>query len=156
MSGVSQAQKAAPPPLAQAIDGHRQQLDIVAVYQLVHAPAQERSDARDVFAKRRETFLPDYFEAPLRDHIGALPIVGAVKHHQNLPCAEAPQRLIRVTRLTRKTHPKHVDRSPQIDDLEPSFGANNGMPAICSQSQIRAHFENALRGLGANSRYAAI
>src|SRR5258706_7873359 len=99
MRGVSKAQKAAPPPLAQVIDGNRQQLDIVPIFQLVRAPAQERSDARDVFAKRRQTSLPDRFDAPLGDYVCALPIVGAVQHHQDLPSAEAAQSLIRVTRL---------------------------------------------------------
>src|SRR5207245_444156 len=103
------------------------------------------SNTRNVVAKRRQTLLPDRFDVSLRDHICALPIVGAVKHHQDLPRTEAPQRLIRVTRVTRKTHPKHVDRSAEIDNLESSFGPNNGMPAICPQSQVRAHFENALR-----------
>src|ERR1700681_4496613 len=108
MSGISEAQKAAAPPLAQAIDGNRQQLDIAPVFQLVRAPAQEESDTRNVFAKRRQPFLPDHFEVSLRDHVCALPIVGAVEHHQDLPRAEAPQSLIRVAWLTSKTHPKHV------------------------------------------------
>src|SRR5258708_33295550 len=141
MRRVSEAQEAAPPPLAQAVDGNRQQLDIVPIFQFVRAPAQERSNTRDVFAKCHQTFLTDFFQASLLNYIRALPIVSAVQHRQDLSSAEAPQRLLWVIGLTRKSHPKHVDRSPQIDDLESSLGANNGMPAIGPQCQIRAHFQ---------------
>src|SRR5260221_14765462 len=102
MRGVSKAQKAAPPPLAQAVDGNRQQLDIVPIFQLAHAPAQERSNTRDVFAKCHQTFLTNFFQTSLLNYIRALPIVSTVQHHQDLSRAEAAQSLIRVTRLARK------------------------------------------------------
>src|SRR5258708_31659913 len=105
MRRVSEAQEAAPPPLAQAVDGNRQQLDIVPIFQFVRAPAQERSNTRDVFAKCPQTFLTDFFHASLLNYIRALPIVSTVQHHQDLPRAEAAQSLIRVTRLARTTNP---------------------------------------------------
>src|SRR5208337_3751164 len=107
-----------------------QQLDIVPVFQLFGARAQEESDTGNVFAKRRQTFLSNLFGTALPDHVGALPIVTTVNCHQNLSGADASESCVLVVWVTTEAHPEHVDGGAQIDDLKSGIVADDGVAAI--------------------------
>ncbi len=49
--------------------------------------------------KTREPFLANGVEPAFRDYVGALPVFVAVERHEDLPCPETAERLIRITRL---------------------------------------------------------
>src|ERR1700730_9210690 len=102
------------------------------------------------------TLQPDLIEGPLRDYVGALPIIAAVKRHQDLPRPEAAESLIGIVWLPREPHPKDIDGGSKIDRLEPGLLANDGMAAIRPHGQVRAHFEDTLWCRSAHAHHAAV
>jgi len=88
VGGVADAEQAAAGPVAQAIDGDGEQLDVTPIFQLGGAALQEGSDGLEVAAKGGQAIFLDGSETVFGDYVGALPVITAVESYEELPGAE--------------------------------------------------------------------
>ncbi len=100
------------------------------VSQLLHAIAHQRRDRDDRVAKRVEPLRLDLVGRALADHIGALPIVAAVDHHEHPPGGDAAERLGAVALPPRQPHPQHVHRRADVLDREAGALAHHRGAAV--------------------------
>src|SRR5260221_6863596 len=153
---VADAQEARPVPAAQAVDSDGEQLDVAPVAQLLEPRAVERGEPGDLLAQGGEAALADLLEAALADDEGALPVIAAVEHHQDAAGVDAAQRLRRGVRVLGNTHPQHVDRRAEIDDLEPRLLPQSRMAAIRADDEAGADVQRAARRWRGGTRHSAV
>jgi len=91
VSGVADAEQAGTLPLAQAVDLHREELDRVPVRQLADPVAEERHHGGNGVAERRQAPTTQLVVPTLGDDEGALPVVTAVEHHQDVARAQVAE-----------------------------------------------------------------
>jgi len=89
VGGIADAEQAAAGPLAQAIDGHGEQLDVAPIFQLGGAALEERGDGFEVAAKSGPAIFLDGCESAFGDDVGALPVITAVDSYEEFSGAEA-------------------------------------------------------------------
>ena len=123
---------------------------MVPVRQLVNPVVQERGDCRDILVKGFQTLLPDRVDAPLRDHIAALPVVAAVDQHHDLAAIEPTQGLYWVCLPARNPHPEHVDGRAKVLDHQAAPLAHRRVTPIGADGQLRPNVDRAARGRGAH------
>src|SRR5580704_12898518 len=87
VGGIADAEKAAAGPVAQAVDGDGQQLDVAPVFQLGGAPLQKGCDGFEIVTKSEQALFLDGFESAFRYDAGALPVITAIKRYEELPSA---------------------------------------------------------------------
>ena len=88
VGGVANAEEAAAGPVAQAIDGDREQLDVAPLSQLGGAALEEGGDGFEVGAKSGQAIFLDGSESAFGDDVGALPVITAVESCEELTGAE--------------------------------------------------------------------
>jgi len=86
--GIADAEKAAAGPVAQAIDGDGEELDVVPIFQFDGAALQNGGDRFEVVAKGGQAIFLDGCESTLGDDVGALPVIAAVESYEELSSAE--------------------------------------------------------------------
>src|SRR5690348_6633707 len=138
MRGIADAQQAWAIPSAQTIDRDGQELDILPVLELPDAVANERRKPRNFRAEARNPAPAEFVIATLPDDEGALPIVAAVEHYENMAGIEPAEHLRLVVLSLGKTQPQHVDGSAQIDALETGALADDGVAAGGRDHEVAA------------------
>ena len=116
--------------------------------QLLISPSRSRRNGDMKATLSRKASSPSAFTAsmpPLRDHIGALPIVGAVEHHHHAAGFHMAEGLRGVARAPRDAEPEHVHRRADVLDLEAGARAHRRMPPVGADHEIGADLELALR-----------
>ncbi len=91
----------------------------------------------------------------LADHIGALPVVAAVEHHEHLAGVDAAERIGAVALPPRQPHPEHVYRCADVLDREAGALAHHRAAAVGADHEHRADFELTVRGFCAHAGDAA-
>jgi hypothetical protein len=130
---------------AAAVDGHGQQLHVVPITQLADAVAQHGLDFHDALAQRVEAARLEVVEAALGDHVGALPVVAAIEHHQDVTGLEPAQHRALIAGIARQPHPQHVDRRAEVVDDQSGERADVGVAAVGPDDEPRAHLERTVR-----------
>ena len=78
-------------------------------------------EARDCFQPVAEFGKPvrlDGVKAALGNQIGALPVIGAIDHHEELAALDLADQIDRIARQDRQAQPQHVEGRAQILDLQ--------------------------------------
>ena len=88
VGGVADAEESAAGPVAQAVDGDGQQLDVAPVFQLGGAPLQKGCDGFEVLAKSGEAFFLNSLQAAFADDLGTLERITPVKRYKEPSGAE--------------------------------------------------------------------
>ena len=88
VGGVADAEEAAAGPVAQAVDGDGEQLDVAPIFQLGGAALEEGGDGFEVGAKSGQASFLDGSESVFGDDVGALPVITAVESYEKLTGAE--------------------------------------------------------------------
>src|ERR1041385_7879418 len=146
--GVADAEEARAIPLAQAIDEHREQFDLIPVVDFARAVFQEWGDGNDVLAKSFHAASLDLCERAFANYEGALPILFTIQHHQNLAGNETSEHLAGIARLARNAKPQHVDWRSEALDLQTSAFAHSRLTSITTNRQGRAHLDFSRRRRG--------
>ena len=138
MRRVADAQEARPVPLPQPVDLHGQELDVVPAPQFrARDPASSGASSTIAARKASRPALLDLIVSALRDDVGALPVVAAIEHHEDLAGADAPERFLAVARLARQPHPQDIDRRAEIVDHKAGALAHGRMAAVGADDERR-------------------
>jgi len=124
-------------PNPQTVDGYAEQFDIRPVLQFGGPVPQIGDEAGDFLAEGRQTAATHIVKPALRNNEGALPIVLAVEHHEDPARVKSVKGLSGVPGPPRQSHPQHIHRGSEIDDLETGFLAHRRM------TPVGAHDESA-------------
>jgi hypothetical protein len=89
VGGIADAEKAAAGPVAQAIDGDGEQLDVAPIFQFGGAALEEGRDGFEVAAKSGQAIFLDSSESVFGDDVGALPVITAIDSYEELSGTEA-------------------------------------------------------------------
>src|SRR5262249_53420363 len=93
MRGIADAQQSVAIPLAQMVDFHRQQADVVPTFDLLKPSAKKRSTSGDFFAKCGQAFGAPFLKRTFADDVRGLPIISAIKQDHKLPRADETESL---------------------------------------------------------------
>src|ERR1700692_614667 len=88
VGGVADAEESAAGPVAQAVDGDGEQLDVAPVFQLGGAAFKEGGDGFEVVAKSGQAIFLDGYESAFGDDAGALPVITAIESYEEFAGAE--------------------------------------------------------------------
>src|SRR5665213_996303 len=136
MRGIANAEQAGPVPLPQAVDLHRQQLDLLPILQFLHAIAEERSDLENAFSKRLQPRALCFLKGILTDNESSLEIIAAVDQDQCLAVIDGAQELLWISRLAAQAKPEHIDRNAEFDYFHLSRLARRGVTAVTAHHQV--------------------
>src|ERR1700733_9378854 len=112
MGGVANTQQSRPRPVPQTINLYCEEAHVVPVAQSGDAIAEERLEARNVFAKFFDAAFTKLVGCTFWNHQCALPIFFAVDHDEDFSGFHMPQRFSGVAGMTADPHPKNVHGSP--------------------------------------------
>ena len=131
MGGVTDAKKPGPRPFFQPVHCHGQKLDLVEVLdRFVDAARGKAGDRFQAISELGQAVRLDGVEAALGDQIGALPVIGAIDHHEQLAVPHLADQVGGIARQHRQAQPQHVERRAQVVDLQAGLVAQGGMAAI--------------------------
>ena len=136
MGRVADAQQAGLPPGVEAVHRHAQQLHVVPATDFVHAPGKRRRGTRDGLAECIEPARPQGIDATLGDDVGALPIVVAVDHGQEVAGVDEAAALVVVRGRLRQAHPQHVDGRTDVAHPQPRRIAQHGAAPVAGHDEV--------------------
>src|SRR5665213_1003516 len=139
MRGIANAKQARTVPLPQAVDLHRQQLDLLPILQFLHAIAQKGGDLENAFSKHFQPTGLDFLKRAFLDDESGLEIIAAVDQDQRLAIIERAQDLFGVARPSAQPKPENIDRNPEFDHLKTGRLAGGRMAPVASHHQVRAN-----------------
>jgi len=142
-------------PNPQTVDGYAEQFDIRPVLQFGGPVRQIGDEAGDFLAEGRQTAATHIVKPALRNNEGALPIVLAVEHHEDPARVKSVKGLSGVPGPPRQSHPQHIHRGSEIDDLETGFLAHRRMTPVGAHDEIGPDGELPVRGFDSHAGHAS-
>ena len=140
MRGVADAQEPRPPPPFQAVDLHRQELDLLPIGELSDPIGERWQKARKRRAEGGKPGTLHRLRGVLGNHVAALPVRAPVDENQRSADVEPTHAGRRVVAPARKPEPQHVDGRAKAFDLKPGRAAHRGVPPIGPDDQVRPLF----------------
>ena len=98
---IADAKQPRTPPFRQTIDGDAEEFDVVEALQFADAVGKKRRHVEDPPAERIKSFRLDFFDAALRNDIGALPVIAAIEHDHQLAGFDVAERVGGIVRFAR-------------------------------------------------------
>jgi hypothetical protein len=80
VSGIADAEQARKMPSTEPVDLHRQQFNLIPIFDFSHAIAQVRCDLRDILAKRVETSRFELLKRAFADDQSGLKITAPCRN----------------------------------------------------------------------------
>src|SRR5262249_47032165 len=126
---VPYAQQAWLVPVLQPVDACGQKLHVVPRGNFLHAVRKSGGELDDFLAEGRQAATAKICEAALWNDEGALPIVAAIEHDEQMPRLDATEDCTAILWPLRETHPQDVHRCAEILDLKPRKVAHSRVPS---------------------------